>query len=211
MKKREIISNICFVLIVIALIVIMIYQKNPKVLVYAISAVLFLYGLSTVVKQNVLGYISICLGASLLVSGTLYFTGVFNLFKSFTFMLCSSVFLLMAIVLIFAYIKRKLIKEAYELVVEATVVDLIPNENTRAKYYQPYYKYQVDDHDYSVLFPVFINKHIPKIGDRVLIRVDKEDHQNVYFEKEKMEVIIDVASIVLLLVLSFIVAIKQFF
>lgn len=211
MKKEQLLDNICFALIVISLIIILIFRNNYKVDLYAIAFIAIVYGIMNIKKKGSTSFIFISLGISLTISGTLYFTKIFDLVKAFTFMIGCSVFLLMAVTLIFTYLRKKIIDENYALKVNAIVVDLVSNDNTNAKFFQPYYKYSVDDHDYSVLHPGFINKNIPKIGDTVPIRVSKDDYQDVYFDKTPTEKLFDLILVVFLLIVSLVISIMQFF
>ena len=110
----------------------------------------------------------------------------------------------------FSVYKKKVINEEFSLSIEGEVVELISNPNTDANYFQPIYKYTIEGHDYTVPFPAFLSKNIPKIGDIRIIRVDKNDHQNVYFDKKPMEKIADYFLLICFLILSFIIMIGQF-
>ena len=210
MKKENLISNLGFVLIVIDLIVIFIFQKNAKIVLFAIAIGLLIYGIMSIFKKNVYGYITTCLSISLSLSGIFYFSKIFDLAKAFTFMISSSVFILMALTLCLSIYKKKVIDREFALSIEAEVIELLNNPNTDSKFYQPLYKYNIEGHEYTVPFPAFVSKNIPKIGDRQIIRVDERDHQNVYFEKRPIEKAADYFMIVFFLVVSLIIMIGQF-
>ncbi len=210
MKKEQLLNNIGFGVIVVLLLVILVFQKNVKVVLYAISLIGVVYGLMNIPKKGASGFIFICLGISLAISGTLYFIKYFDLKQTFTLMIAASVFLLMIITLVFTYLRKKMLDENYSLRVNATVTDLISSDNTNSKFYQPCYKYTIDGHEYSVLFPGFISKRIPKIGDVVQIRVDKDDYQNVYFDKSFTERLFDLILVVFLLIVSLVIGVLQF-
>ncbi len=210
LKREKLISNIGYSLIGIDLIIIFIFQKNIKVVLFAIAIGLLLYGIMSIIKKNVYGYISTCLSISLALSGIFYFVGYFDKAKAFTFMISSSVFFLMALTLCFSVYKKKVIDEEFSLSIEAEVVELISNPNTDANYFQPIYRYTVEGHDYTVPFPAFLSKNIPKVGEVQTIRVDKNDHQNVYFDKKPLEKVADYFLLIVFLILSLIIMIGQF-
>ncbi len=210
MKKKEVLNNIGFFLIVAALLVILVFQKNIKVVVFAASFGLLIYGLMSIPKNNVSGIITCVFSISLAVSGVLYFTKIFNLLKAFTFMISCTVFFMMVLSAIFSYKRKKLICSKYTLLVDAEVVDLVVNPNTEAKYYQPQYKYTVDGEDYYVLYPSFINKRVPNIGDKTKLRVDENDKDAVYFERAVRDKVFDAIMIVFFMLVALAIMIGQF-
>ena len=210
MKKENIINSIGYGLIVIDLIVIFICQKNTKIVLFSVAVGLLIYGVMSIFKKNSFGYISSCLAITLAVSGGLYFAHKLSIAKAFTFMISSSVALLMLLTLGFLVYKKKVINSEFKLSVEAEVVELLSNPNTEAKYYQPIYRYVIKDKEYTVPFPAYLNKGIPKIGDKQIIRVDERDNQNVYFDKTPMQKLADVLLMLFLLVIAIIIMIGQF-
>ena len=210
MKKENIINSIGFGLIVIDLIVIFVNQNNNKVVLFAVAIGLLIYGIMSIFKKNVFGYLSTCVAITLAISGGLFFSHKFNLTQAFTFMISSSVALIMLLTLVFYYYKKKVIDKIFKLTVEAEVVELISNPNTEAKYYQPVYRYEVNDHEYTVPYPGFLNKNIPKIGDKQMIRVDADDNLNVYFDKTPMQKLVDILLMVFLIVMAVVIMVGQF-
>lgn len=210
MKKKELLNNIGFVLIVVALIVILVFQKNTKIVIFAASFGLLIYGLMTVSKNNVTGLLTCVLAVSLAISGSLYFFNNFTLLKAFTFMMSSTVFFMMVLAIIFAIKRRKMLCSKYNIITEAEVMDLIVNPNTEARFYQPYYRYEVDGNYYYVSYPEFINKHVPNIGDKTKIRVDEKDKESIYFEESIKKRVFDISRIIFFLIVSLIIMIGQF-
>jgi len=210
MDKKKVFNGICYAIILVLLLVILINQKSTKIVLFAFAIGMFVYGIVQIISKKIVGYILSCLAVSLGVTGYLYFSKTLALPQAFTFMLSSSVAILMVLTLIFTVVKKLAVDKHFELKVEAVVVDLISNPNTNSKYFQPYYVYTIDGVDYDVLFPGFINKNIPKIGDTRIIRVDKNDHFNVFFDKTPMEKICDIVLEVFFLVVSILISIGQF-
>ena len=210
MNKKNVVTSIGYGLLLIDLIVIFIFQNNNKIVLFSIAAGMLICGIISILKNSVIGYIITCLSVSLTVSGLLFFCKVFDVAKAFTFMISSSVAALMLITLIFSIYKKKVIDSEYALTIEAEVIELISNPNTEAKFYQPLYRYEIEGHQYTVPYPGFINKKVPRIGERQLIRVDKKDNQNVYFDKKPMDKVIDYLLIIFFLVVSIIIMIGQF-
>ena len=210
MDKKKLVSGIGYAIILVLLIIIFINQKNTQIVLFAFAIGLLIYGIIQIMNKKIVGHILTCLSVSLAVTGYLYFSKTLALPQAFTFMLSSSVAILMVLTLVFTIIKKLIVDKNFELKVEAQVIDLVNNPNTDSKYFQPYYLYVIDGQEYNVLFPGFINKNIPKIGDKRIIRVDKDDHMNVYFEKTPMEKISDIVLEVFFLVVSIVIAIGQF-
>jgi hypothetical protein len=67
------------------------------------------------------------------------------------------------------------------------VIDLERNPNTKKEYYRPIYAYYLDNGEYKVGLPYYLNKKIPKIGDEISLKVSSRDHADVYFEKNLLQ------------------------
>lgn len=135
MKKEEILNNIAFVLLVIA-ILLAVYFKDDLVKVGIILGIGgFLYGLCLAININSTGYVFLALGGSLTGSLSFYQFDILDKGDAFTFMICGSIFLFMLFTLIFGRIKNKKIFQMYSLIVEAEVIDLVKNPNTKKEFY----------------------------------------------------------------------------
>lgn len=210
MKKEEVINNIAFVIIVVALLL-AVYFKDDLVKVGIILGIGgFLYGLCLAININTTGYIFLALGGSLASSLSLYRYHILDKGDAFTFMICGSVFLLMVVLLIFGRIKNKKIFQVYSLVVEAEVVDLVKNPNTKKEFYQPVYTYTVDDTNYMVNGIGYVDKFIPKLGDKIKLYVNPNDNESVYFDTKLYDKIYSIGLCLFLLVASFVILISLF-
>jgi len=210
MKKDKILEYLSFTILIIAVILLMIFKNSMIKEIFIISISATLYGIINIIKDNRIGYIIFSLGICLLISSILYINKILEKVDVFTFMISSSVILISIITLIFNYINKKNIDKKYDLIVEATVEDLVRNNNTKKEYYQPIYSYIIDDIKYNVDFPGFINRNIPSIGSKINLKVDSKDYQNVYFEKPLLNRILDIVIMVLLIIIAIIVLIDVF-
>ena len=93
-------------------------------------------------------------------------------------------------------------KNKHSLEVESTVIDLVKNPNTNKEFYQPIYEYVIDDVVMEVGAPGYYEKRIPKLGDKLKIYVNPENHLDVYFESGKKDRIYNIAVGLFLLIAS---------
>ena len=210
MKKNNIMDWISFGIGITIVLGVLIFQNNMKIVLGIISVGAFLSGVLFIIQKDRKGYILASGGISLGVSSLMYYLKGMSLLDTFTLMISMSVFLIMVLTLIFNIYNKKQVKEYYSLSVEAEVVDLITSQNTKKPFYQPYFKYQIDGHDYSVLYPHFIRSNVPNIGEKVNILVSAKDNADVFFEKSKPELLKDMATVLILMVISFVIMILVF-
>lgn len=210
MKKETIIDSLSFVIGVLTVLLAVAFKDN---LVYAgiIAGVgASLYGLLKALRKNSYGYILMSIGIGLFLALLLYKFEMLNRSDSLTFMICVSTNLLMLITFVFDFINRKEIFRVYDLKVEAEVVDLVKNPNTNKEYYQVMCAYTINDKDYIVGSPGFINKFIPKIGDKLTLYVDSKDNENVFFDKNKKEKIYDIGLGLFLIIATLLIILFLF-
>ena len=96
----------------------------------------------------------------LLVFQLLYTNKILDKVDSTTFFVACSMAVVCLVTYVFMFINEKAISKKYSLEVEATVVDLDKNPNTKKDYYSPIYVYTVDGRECRVGLPYFINKNI---------------------------------------------------
>lgn len=208
--KNKIIDNLIFVIGAVTLLLICFYSKNIKLTALIGSVGLTLVGSCYLLKNDTTGYLLFSTGVSLFFSMFFYMLEVFDKFKAVTFMLCSSLALLMIVTLVFSFLNSKKIFKKYSVVVEGKVVDLVKNPNTTKEYYQPIYQYEYQDEVYTVGFPGFKNMFIPKIGDKLKIFLEPEDCMNVYFDKTIWEKIYKYGLCSFLMIVSIIIVVTLF-
>lgn len=210
MKKETLIDNLSFVVGVLTVLLV-VFLKDNLVNAFIVAGVgSFLYGLLKALKKNSYGYILMSVGIGTSLALIIYKFEILNRSDSLTFMICVSTNLLMLVTFIFDYINRKEIFKIYDLKVEAEVANLVKNPNTNKEYYQVICEYTIDDKIYTVGSLGFINKFIPKIGDKVMLYVDSKDYENVYFDKNKKEKIYDIGLGLFLILATLIILLFLF-
>lgn len=208
--KNKILENISFVIIVITLLLIVVFQNNGTAMLFIGAGGLLLYGVVACLQLNKYGTISLGCGGSLLITMILYTMEVLDKADSITFMVTSSMMLISLISLIFMVINDKKVFKRYTLIVEGEVIDLERNPNTKKDYYKPVYSYNVDNVEYEVALPYYLNKNIPDIGDTIKLYVDPKEHSEVYFDKSLINKIKLWGSGIVLFIISLIIIITLF-
>lgn len=211
MKKDSILDVLSFIVGVVTIILVVVFRNSYTTLFMIASIGALLYGVIAIINKNNYGYLFTSLGLSLLITMILYMNKIFDRFDAVTFMITGSVFVLMAITLIFDFINRKNELKKHSLAVEAIVVDLLKNPNTTKEYFQPVYEYVLDDEVFQVTLPRYINKFIPNIGDRLKIYVNPDNKDEVFFDKGKTEKLTDYGVSIFLMIASLIIMITLFF
>lgn len=210
MKKETILNNIGFVIGVLTILLIIAFKDNI-VLVGIIAGIGgFLYGLCLSLNLNNSGYIFISIGLSLASSLSLYKFNILEKGDAFTFMICCSIFLLMSVSLIFGELKKKAMFKKFSLIVDAEVIDLVKEPNTKREYYQPVYGYVVDGEEFVVGALGYTNKFIPKIGDKIKLYVDPNQHDSVFFDETIFNKVYNLGLTIFLMIASLIILISLF-
>ena len=208
--KNKIIDSIRFTIGVVTLILVFIFKSNLSTVGLVAGVGVALYGVCSLLMGERLGYVFSGLGSSLFISIVIYKMKILPQFESITFFMCLSLSLIFIISIIFDEITDKEMKKKHSLEVESTVIDLVKNPNTNKEFYQPIYEYVIDDVVMEVGAPGYYEKRIPKLGDKLIIYVNPEDHLDVYFEKGKRDKIYNIAVGLFLLIASIVIIISLF-
>ncbi|MBE6146547.1 MAG: hypothetical protein E7171_08035 [Firmicutes bacterium] len=208
--KNKIIDSIRFTIGVVTLILVFIFKSNLSTVGLVAGVGVALYGVCSLLMGERLGYVFSGLGSSLFISIIIYKMKILPQFESITFFMCLSLSLIVIISIIFDEITDKEMKKKHSLEVESTVIDLVKNPNTNKEFYQPIYEYVIDDVVMEVGAPGYYEKRIPKLGDKLIIYVNPEDHLDVYFEKGKRDKIYNIAVGLFLLIASIVIIISLF-
>lgn len=209
--KKKILDSVSYMIIVVTLLLIVVFQNNGQVMLFIGAGGILLYGLVSCLQLNKYGTLFLGCGGSLLITMILYTTGYFDKLDSITFMITLSMMLISVISLIFMYFDDKNILKKYTLIVEGEVIDLEKNPNTKKDYYRPVYIYNVDDMGYEVVPPYYFSKNIPKIGDTLKIYVNPQEHGEVYFPKDLLTKIKLWGAGIGMFIISFVILITLFF
>ena len=208
--KNKIIDSIRFTIGVVTLILVFIFKSNLSTVGLVAGVGVALYGVCSLLMGERLGYVFSGIGSSLFISIVIYKMKILPQFESITFFMCLSLSLIVIISIIFDEITDKEMKKKHSLEVESTVIDLVKNPNTNKEFYQPIYEYVIDDVVMEVGAPGYYEKRIPKLGDKLIIYVNPEDHLDVYFEKGKRDKIYNIAVGLFLLIASIVIIISLF-
>lgn len=187
MKKEKILDGITLVLGLALVILLVVFRKDYDALLYSASILGILLGICFVFKKYNYGYLIVSMAGSLLLSTIFYYQKILIFNECVTFMICSSVALLMFFTTIFDGLIKKGIKAKYSLEVMAKVIDLERNKNVKKECYAPVYEYEVDGTIYEIVAPYYLDKNIPAIGDELMVRVDPTNAEQVYFDKSISE------------------------
>jgi hypothetical protein len=187
MKKEKILDGITLVLGLALVILLVVFRKDYDALLYSASILGILLGICFVFKKYNYGYLIVSMAGSLLLSTIFYYQKILIFNECVTFMICSSVALLMFFTTIFDGLIKKGIKAKYSLEVMAKVIDLEQNKNVKKECYAPVYEYEVDGTIYEIVAPYYLDKNIPAIGDELMVRVDPTNAEQVYFDKSISE------------------------
>ena len=187
MKKEKILDGITLVLGLALVILLLEFRKDYDALLYSASILGILLGICFVFKKYNYGYLIVSMAGSLLLSTIFYYQKILIFNECVTFMICSSVALLMFFTTIFDGLIKKGIKAKYSLEVMAKVIDLEQNKNVKKECYAPVYEYEVDGTIYEIVAPYYLDKNIPAIGDELMVRVDPTNAEQVYFDKSISE------------------------
>ena len=209
--KEKLLNNLSFFIGILTVVLVVVFNSNFLLASFIGGIGAFLYGILVSLNKNNYGYLFISLGIGAFSTIILYRSGIFDKVDAITYMICVSVFVLMFITFIFSFINKKENSKLYNLEVEAIVVDLVKNKNTKKDFYQVIYEYELEEKRYTVGTPGFIEKNIPNIGDKKKIYVDSKDHSNVYFDKSLMEKMTNNAIVLSLMIVSLIIIISLFF
>ena len=187
MKKEKILDGITLVLGLALVILLVVFRKDYDALLYSAGILGILLGICFVFKKYNYGYLIVSMAGSLLLSTIFYYQKILIFNECVTFMICSSVALLMFFTTIFDGLIKKGIKAKYSLEVMAKVIDLEQNKNVKKECYAPVYEYEVDGTIYEIVAPYYLDKNIPAIGDELMVRVDPTNAEQVYFDKSISE------------------------
>lgn len=209
--KNKLIDNVSFAVLIITLLLIAVFRENGKVILFIASGGLVLYGTCACLQKQRYGTLIIGSGLSLLVTMFLYVFEMLDKSKSITFMICLSCFVIALLSLIFMLITQKEAMKRYSLIVEGEVIDLEKNPNTKKEYYKPIYNYVIKNMVYTVEYPYFLQKGLPKIGDKSKIYVDPNEPGEVYFDRKLLGKLYYYGTCGVLMLVSAIIIFTLFF
>lgn len=210
MNKGKIIDSIMYVLGVIIAILVFVFQKNYSLLFLIAFIAFVIYGVLFLIKRNNIGFLFNGIGIGGLVSLYIYHSKIFDLGDTVTFFFCMSVAVMLILSLIIGFVFRKIVLKTYNLIIDAEVVDLIRNPNSKKDFYKSVYKYNVAGNDYIVEDIEYKHYFVPNIGDIRKINVNPDDATDVYFLPNKLEDIKNFVGSLFFIIASIIIIITLF-
>lgn len=210
MKKEKILDGISVILGLALVILLVVFRKDYDALLYSASILGILLGICLILKKLNYGYLVVSMAGSLLLSTIFYYQKVLIFNECVTFMICSSVALLMFFTTIFDTLIKKGIKSKYSLEVMAKVIDLEQNKNVKKECYAPVYEYEVDGTIYEIVAPYYLDKNIPAIGDELMVRVDPTNAEQVYFDKSLSDELKDKFVAIVLMIVCIMIIVGLF-
>ena len=210
MKKEKILDGISVILGLALVILLVVFRKDYDALLYSASILGILLGICFILKKLNYGYLVVSMAGSLLLSTIFYYQKVLIFNECVTFMICSSVALLMFFTTIFDGLIKKGIKSKYSLEVMAKVIDLEQNKNVKKECYAPVYEYEVDGTIYEIVAPYYLDKNIPAIGDELMVRVDPTNAEQVYFDKSLSDELKDKFVAIVLMIVCIMIIVGLF-
>lgn len=162
------------------------------------------------VKKNKMGCLSFGVGLSGFFTYFVYIKKILDVYSCITFMICSSVSLILFFTLLFYFLAKYYYKKEFSIVVDGEVVDLIRKKDSKKELYKPIYSYTIDNLNYTVEYIKFLKFLIPNIGDKKRMYVHPNDHLNVYFMPEKMEIIVNLFTCLTFIILPIIIIVSLF-
>lgn len=208
--KKKILENASFVIGLLTVIGVFIFKDSLTKAAIVGSIGVILYGLVSCLNNNRLGVLFMSIGGSLIGAISLYSNEVLDKFDSITFFFCLSMALMVVIAALFEIFNVKAMLKSHSLRVDAKVVDLLKNPNTKKEYYQPIYEYVIGNELYTVGLPGYLDKNLPKVGDTIKLNVNPDDKEDVYFEKRKSDNVHMIAVGLFFLVASILIIISLF-
>lgn len=185
--KKKILENASFVVGLLTVIGIFIFKDSLMKAAIVGGIGVIIYGFVSCLNSNRLGILFMSIGSSLVCAVSLYKYDVLDKFDAITFFFCMSMALMVVIAILFEIFNVRAMLKSHSLKVDAKVVDLLKNPNTKKEYYQPVYEYIIGKDVYTVGLPGYLEKNLPKLGDTIKLNVNPDDKEDVYFEKRKSD------------------------
>lgn len=195
--KEKVINCLTYILTIILVIGILLFQNDIKKVFIFGSVMAFFLGILMVLRENKIGFLVTALGFSGVVTFFIYEREILDFNDSVTFMVCLSVALMVVLTDIFMVRMRKMILKKFNIILLGEVIDLEKNKNTRKEFYKIIYRYDIGGMEYIVEDPRYKKSNLPAIGDKREILVDPENLESTYFLPSKQEdLMVIVASLV---------------
>ena len=207
---KKVLDIIKYILIVLTMILIIIFQNKLYNVFLIISIFCFILGIIHIIEKKNTWILLEIISTSSIVSIILYKTDILNFADTLTFYICliTSTTLIAAVIL--SFYQTKQVRKIYTKEITATVIDYQKVENTKINYVQPIYSYTINKKEYCVICPAIYKKNIPKIDSERIILLNPKDNEDVYFEPPKLKKIFIITSGIVTSIICIIVIISLF-
>ena len=189
MKKENILDILSFIIVIVGVVLFVIYKNNMTISLTIIGCVGVLFGISSIVKGEQYGVPLTAICFMLSVTMALYMTKILNRDNAVTFMIVGSFVIFLLLSAFVTYITRIICLKKYSKTVEATVVDLKKNPNTKKEFYNVIYEYSVEDNTYQIESPFIYEKKVPSIGSTIDLHLNPVDFGDAWFDWDKVKLI----------------------
>lgn len=207
---KKILNILSYVFTILTLVTMIVVQNNLYKVAFVVGIGTTLIGIINILNSNNYGYLVFSPGVSLFTAVLMYKYSILNKSECVTLMISMSIFILMTITLITKLLNKKKVHQIYDKIIEAHVSDLIKNPNTKKEYYQIIYEYVVGKNLYTVGTPYYVDKFIPRIGDKLNLRISSKDYSDVFFEKRLIDKIYENGLVVGLMIVTLIIIVCLF-
>ena len=138
--KKKILENSGFLIGIITVLLIVIFQKSISIAAIIAGSGFALYGVCAFLLGDKRGYVFTGIGVSLVSAMFIYKFDILPKFESITLFICLSMVLIVFLAFLFEIYGERELKKTHRLVVDAKVIDLVKNPNTKKEFYQPLYE-----------------------------------------------------------------------
>ena len=207
---KKILDIIKYILIVVTMLLIIIFQNKIYNVFLIISVFCFLLGIIHIIEKKRTWILLELLSLTSLISIILYKKNILDFGDTVTFYICLLLSTTLFSAIILVIIERYKNKKIYTMEVTAKVVDYEKVENTKIPYAYPIYSYFVDNKEYGVVSPKVYKKKFPEIDSEITLLLNPKDHEDVLFKPSNIKAFIYLISAIFSIIACIIVMIYLF-
>ena len=189
MKKENILDILSFVIVIVGVILFVIFKNNMTISLTIIGCVGVLFGISSIVKGEQYGIPLTAICFMLSITMALYMTKILTRDNAVTFMIVGSFVSFLLLSAFVTYITRVVCLKKYSKTVEAVVVDLKKNPNTKKEFYNVIFEYTIEDNTYQIESPFIYEKKVPSIGSTIDLHINPIDFGDAWFDWDKAKLL----------------------
>jgi hypothetical protein len=205
---KKILDIIKYILIVVTMILIIVFQNKIYNVFLVISVFCFILGIIHIIEKKRTWILLELLSLTSLISIILYKKDILDFGDTITFYMCLllSTTLLSAIIVLF--IDKTKNNKKYTMEVTAKVIDYEKVENTKIQYVYPIYSYFVDKKEYCVISPILYKKKFPEIDSELTIYVNPKDPGDIFFKPSNVRITLYLISAIFSIIACIVIIIN---